>query len=90
VELLDTLQAKGDISGIQNLHIGIMTVIFSENPVRPLIKDLDRLGFPDIIGKNIYYIHNGKLVEEDPQLKLLTYETTASKAALSTAHIAAP
>ena len=47
VELLDTLQRGEDWHGIRNLAWADEKGEIHKNPVRPLVRDLDSLGFPD-------------------------------------------
>ena len=47
VELLDTLEEKGDWRQIRNLAWADADGTIHKNPVRPLVRDLDSLGFPD-------------------------------------------
>lgn len=78
VELIEALSSNKDLSDIQNLAYrkdGKNVV----NPVRPLIQDLDRLGYPGIGQDNVYFISNSKIVEKDPAVDSLTYETSASR-----------
>ena len=78
VELLDALIAGRDPSDVQNLaYRKNDTVII--NPLRPLIQDLDSLGYPGIGQDNVYFINGDKLTEKDPIINSLTYETTASR-----------
>jgi len=49
------------------------------NPIRPLIKDLDRLPHPDFGGKNMYYINNDKIIHGDPEVASHRYELTTSR-----------
>ena len=46
LEFLDTLENKGDITKVRNLWVKKNKKIY-QNPVRPLIQDLDQLRFPD-------------------------------------------
>ncbi|MBK7643433.1 MAG: cobalamin-dependent protein, partial [Planctomycetes bacterium] len=47
VELLDTLARGEDWHGIKNLAWADADGTLHKNPVRPLVRDLDSLGFPD-------------------------------------------
>lgn len=47
VELLDTLEAGGDWRKVSNLAYSDDGEEVVRNPLRPLVKDLDSLGFPD-------------------------------------------
>jgi len=49
------------------------------NPLRPLVEDIDRLGYPVIGGDNIWYINNDVLEHQDPQLADYSFELTASR-----------
>ncbi|MFC1848980.1 B12-binding domain-containing radical SAM protein [candidate division CSSED10-310 bacterium] len=53
VELLDTLERDGDIKAIKNICSRHKGQIFT-NPVRPLIKDINSLPFPDYDLKTHY------------------------------------
>jgi radical SAM superfamily enzyme YgiQ (UPF0313 family) len=78
-ELLNTLETGGDFTDILNLAYKNSEGIAVVNPVRPLVQDLDCLGFPEIGGDNRYVISGNKLKSGDPLLQSLTYETTASR-----------
>ena len=49
------------------------------NEVRRLEEDLDRLSFPLLGDRQIYYINYDKLMPGDPQVKNHTYEMTCSR-----------
>lgn len=51
LELMDTLDQKGDITKIKNLSLKYNSQVY-RNEVRPLMEDLDSLSFPD---RSIYY-----------------------------------
>lgn len=78
-ELLNTLNAGGDISDIRNLVFKQADGIIVKNPVRPLIQDLDSLGYPKAGDENTYFINKNKIIYTDPQLTGATYETAASR-----------
>ncbi|MHB1150826.1 MAG: B12-binding domain-containing radical SAM protein [Eubacteriales bacterium] len=78
-ELLNTLNADGDISDIKNLVFKQKDGIIVKNPVRPLIQDLDSFGYPKVGDENIYFINKNKIIYTDPQLTGATYETAASR-----------
>lgn len=78
VELVKALSESRNPCDIQNIACkenGSIRV----NPVRPLIQDLDLLGYPGIGQDNVYFLNNDKIVEKDPILNSLTYETAASR-----------
>lgn len=79
VELLDTLEAGKDPSNIENLITYNQEGEIIKNPLRPLIQDLDTLGYPKIGGDKVYFIHNDAISYGDPQIKGFTYELTASR-----------
>ncbi|MDR1669274.1 MAG: B12-binding domain-containing radical SAM protein [Oscillospiraceae bacterium] len=78
VELVSALASGGAVNGIANLAYrqGEETVI---NPLRPLERDLDRFGLPDIGGDNKALIENSALTPGDPQLSSYSYETGAGR-----------
>ncbi len=78
-ELLQTLESGGDTSGVLNLAYKNSDGTIVVNPVRPLVQDLDSLGFPEIGGDARYFINGDKLLYGDPLLRSLTYETAASR-----------
>ena len=49
------------------------------NPLRPLIKNIDRLPHPDFGGENMYYINNGRITQGDPEAASHRYELTTSR-----------
>ncbi len=79
VELLDTLERGEDPFDIENITLYNRQGEIIRNPLRPLVQDLDTLGYPKIGGKNIYFIHNNEMSYGDPQVKGFTYELTASR-----------
>lgn len=79
IELLDTLEEGKDPSHIENLILHNKEKEIIKNPLRPLIQDLDTLGYPKVGGKNIYFIRNNEISYGDPQIKGFTYELTASR-----------
>ena len=79
VDLIDALSEGVAPTNIRNLVYKVEDNRCVENPVRPLVQDLDFLGYPCIGQPNVYYITGNKLIEGDPQLRSLTYETTASR-----------
>ena len=56
LELLDTMEADGDITTIRNIHVKRNGTIV-RNPLRPLRQDLDSLPFPDRTLFNDYPPH---------------------------------
>ena len=89
VELIVALSKGEDPSNILNLAYKGAENQCVINPVRPLVQNLDQLGYPGIGRPNVYYITADKLFRKDPQLDSLTYETTASRDARFPVHIAA-
>lgn len=79
VELIVALSKGEDPSNILNLAYKGAENQCVINPVRPLVQNLDQLGYPGIGRPNVYYITADKLFRKDPQLDSLTYETTASR-----------
>lgn len=79
VELLDTLEEGKDPSDIKNLMLKDKEKGLIKNPLRPLIQDLDTLGYPKVGGNNVYFIHNNEISHGDPQVKGFSYELTASR-----------
>lgn len=79
VELLNKLEENNDLSDIKNLAFINESGEIIINEVRPLIQDLDIIGYPEIGGENKYFISNNTLKKGDPQLKSLGYELTASR-----------
>ncbi|WP_069650671.1 B12-binding domain-containing radical SAM protein [Caloranaerobacter ferrireducens] len=79
VELLNKLEENNDLSDIRNLAFINESGEIIINEVRPLIQDLDSLGYPEIGGYHKYYIFNNELKEGDPQLRSMGYELTASR-----------
>ncbi|WP_427339357.1 B12-binding domain-containing radical SAM protein [Caloranaerobacter sp. DY30410] len=79
VELLNKLRKGIDLSDIKNLAFINKNGEIIINDVRPLIQDLDIIGYPEIGGENKYLISNDMLKEGDPQLKSIGYELTASR-----------
>ncbi len=49
------------------------------NGMRALCQNIDEYGYPQIGGNNKYLINNGILTVEDPQLRSINYELTASR-----------
>lgn len=79
VELLNKLEKDRDLSDVKNLAFISKNGEIIINEVRPLIQDLDIIGYPEIGGENKYFISNNTLKKGDPQLKSLGYELTASR-----------
>ena len=79
IDLLDALEKSEDPSDIENTTLYNDQNEIIKNPLRPLVQDLDILGFPKVGGKNIYFIHNDELSYGDPQVKGFTYELAASR-----------
>jgi len=78
-ELLQRLEEGKETKDILNLAFKDEEGKVIVNDVRPLVQDLDSLGYPEIGGDNKYLIHDNILTEGDAQLKALTYELTASR-----------
>ena len=78
VKLCDCLRTGEDYSAIPNL--GFMkdgeAVV---NDIGDVLHQLDEYGAPVINSKNACFIENDKLVEGDPQLSTMSYETVASR-----------
>lgn len=49
------------------------------NPLRPLVEDLDSLGYPEVGSDYIWYVNNDEILHRDPQLDDYSYELTASR-----------
>ena len=79
IELVNTLEKKGDISNIENIVFRDKDNNVVQNNIRPLIQNLDTLGYPEIGGENKYLIHDDNITEGDPQLNSFTYELSASR-----------
>jgi anaerobic magnesium-protoporphyrin IX monomethyl ester cyclase len=78
IELIDALSNNKDYESISNVAY-IKNGIPIINEVRNLCQDLDEYGYPIIGGDNKYFINNDMIINGDPQLKSLSYETTASR-----------
>ena len=79
VELIETLETSGPVSDVENLVYRDergRTVI---NEVRPLVQELDELGYPDITDENRYFIHDDRMDRGGFALNSFTYELTASR-----------
>ncbi|WP_202710172.1 B12-binding domain-containing radical SAM protein [Sporosalibacterium faouarense] len=79
VELLRELDRNGNIEKVENLAYETKTKNIKINDVRPLVSNLDELGYPQIMNKESYFIHNNKIEIGDPQEKDIVYEMTASR-----------
>lgn len=66
LELANSLDSKGDITGIKNLWVKIDGQIF-KNPMRLLVQDLDHLPFPD---RDLY--RDYKYISESPYHHFIT------------------
>jgi radical SAM superfamily enzyme YgiQ (UPF0313 family) len=78
LELAERMSAYDDYSDIKNLWIKKGDRII-KNEVRPLIKDLDSLPFPDYGDKDKYFIENDEIVSKDPGLKTYNLNIMASR-----------
>lgn len=79
VDVAEALTCGGDIKKIPNLAWIDDEGKYCENPLRPLVEDIDRCGYPEVDGGNMYVIDNDKIREGDPQTTAFTYELTASR-----------
>ncbi len=78
LELAAALKMKKDVSVIRNLWCRTSSGIV-RNPVRPLIRDLDTITFPDYDKHNKYFIEDNLLREEDPLLSSAEIRVMASR-----------
>ncbi|MCL6479811.1 MAG: B12-binding domain-containing radical SAM protein [Peptococcaceae bacterium] len=76
-DLLEKLQNGEDVTRMPNLALKNNGLVVNEP--RPLVQNLDDLGYPEIGGENKYFIHDDRLVTGDPQLNGMSYELTASR-----------
>ncbi len=81
LELAQRLSGSQEINGIKNLWIKEDGQI-KRTPLRPLIKDLHSLPFPDLDNKEKYYIEDNRLMQADPLLKSAEYRIIASRGCL--------
>lgn len=79
LELLESLENDIDPCLIQNVAMVNNKNIIKKNPLRPLVQNLDVLGYPKINKKNTYLIHSNEVNYYDPVTKRFTYELTASR-----------
>lgn len=79
VNFIKSIESKEDISQIENVAFLDKDNKLIVNDLRPLVQDLDMLGYPEIGGVNNYLIDKDTLTTGDPQLKSLTYELSASR-----------
>ena len=79
IELLNSLEEGKDPSHIENVVLHNEQKQLIKNSLRPLVQELDKLGYPKIGGDNVYFIHNDEIAYGDPQTKGFTYELTASR-----------
>lgn len=77
-ELLNVLETHQDPGQISNLSYKNQEQVII-NEVRPLVQDLDHLGYPHINSTPTYFIENNHLSTQDPQLDAYTYELTCSR-----------
>ncbi len=77
-ELLDVLENKNNPSKILNLSYVENDQIIN-NDVRPLVQNLDTLGYPKIDSTPTYFIEDNHLSTKDPGLNAFTYELTCSR-----------
>ncbi|MFP4081642.1 MAG: B12-binding domain-containing radical SAM protein [Candidatus Aminicenantes bacterium] len=78
LELAEKISSSQHISHIKNLWIRKDGRII-KNEVRPLIKDLDSLPFPDYGDKNKYFIEQGVKSSYDPGLQTYNLNILASR-----------
>lgn len=77
-ELLDVLENQQNPSKILNLSYVENDQII-HNDVRPLVQNLDTLGYPKIDSTSTYFIEDNHLSTKDPGLNSFTYELTCSR-----------
>ncbi len=77
-ELLDVLGNQQSPSKILNLSYVDHEQIVN-NDVRPLVQNLDTLGYPKISSTPTYFIEDNHPSTKDPQLNAFTYELTCSR-----------
>lgn len=77
VDLVESLDDKS-YENIKNLAYKKDNNIII-NDVRDLCQNIDEYGYPKIGGDNKYLINNNVLTIEDPQLRSINYELTASR-----------
>lgn len=78
IELADSVLQSKPYQRIRNLAFKDNRT-FVINEVRPLIENLDKLGYPRFNSDNKFFIDNDKLVHGDPMLKSVGYELSASR-----------
>lgn len=78
IDLVNAIYNNQSYENIENLAFkkDHETIV---NGVRPLCENLDEFGYPEIGGKNKYFIENNEVSYGDPQLKAINYELTASR-----------
>lgn len=67
LELVNRLEVKADLTNIPNVWLRRDGHII-QNPVRPLIKDLDSLPFSDTSPRHKYALDKDRILENDPAL----------------------
>lgn len=67
VELADKLGRGEDFSNVDNLWVKREDGTLVKNEIRPLIQELDSLGFPDYTDEDKYYIHKGTCSRQVPE-----------------------
>lgn len=78
-EIADRIKKSKDYSDIQNIWTMNNGVII-QNPLRPLVKDLDELSFPDFHStKNKFWLNEGEIKTGEPLSNLRIYRTMASR-----------
>jgi len=78
VHLVDALYNNKPLEDVQNLAFKKDGQVII-NEVGPLCQNLDELGYPEIGGKNRYFIDGDKLHRGDPLLNSISYEMSASR-----------
>lgn len=79
VELMETLAAGKEVTGLSNLAYRGPAGEPVLNPLRPLIEDLDRIDFPRLGGDRVCYINHDRLQPGDPFVDSPTFEMTCSR-----------
>ncbi|MBQ4123157.1 B12-binding domain-containing radical SAM protein [bacterium] len=68
LELANTIRNGQDWKNIQNVCYYDENGNYHENKLRPLVENLDEIGYPLISDKHMYLIEGNKIFNEDPQL----------------------
>ncbi len=78
-ELADAILNGTPYQNILNLAYRDTADSVVTNDLRPLCMTLDELGYPLFYQNNKYFIESGRLLHEDPMLRSVSYELTASR-----------